>query len=77
MTKNLAIFILAILIVLVPFSGFPSGWKTIFYIIAGLAIAVLSFLSSRRMSKECRSIGEVKNRVYAENDQAQNEPKNF
>lgn len=36
--------ILGVLVALMPFLGFPSGWKNIFYIVFGLVIAALSFL---------------------------------
>ena len=67
-TKNRIILILGILVALMPFFGFPSIYENGFYVIAGLAIAVLSFLVARhkrvRLSRKT-SKGRVTD-VYAE-----------
>jgi len=44
MSKKSTIILLGILVFLAPFTGFPSSWKFIFYIIAGLLVAILGSL---------------------------------
>lgn len=41
--KQKSILILALAITLMPFLGFPSLWKNIFFVITSLSIAVLTY----------------------------------
>lgn len=43
MHKQLVIFFLGVWVALLPLLGFPGSWKTFFFVVSGLAIAVLSF----------------------------------
>jgi hypothetical protein len=47
MFKYTANVVLGILIILVPFSGFPRSWRTCLLVIFGLAIVLLSYLARR------------------------------
>jgi len=38
------ISLLGLLVVIIPFFGFPSSWKTFLFVLIGLTIAILSFL---------------------------------
>lgn len=40
MSKISFLFLLGILTAVLPMTGFPSGWKMIFYIILGLAVSI-------------------------------------
>ncbi|MBI4120947.1 MAG: hypothetical protein HY457_01690 [Parcubacteria group bacterium] len=44
MEKHWIIFALGIGTFLMPFLGFPGGWKTFFYVAFGLSISVLMLL---------------------------------
>lgn len=44
MQKHWIIFVLGIATLLMPFLGFPGGWKTALYVVFGLSIAVLMLL---------------------------------
>ena len=44
MSKISYIIFLGVLVFLVPFTAFPSSWKTVFYVIAGFLIAVIGSL---------------------------------
>lgn len=46
-TKNRILFILGLWIVLVPFLGFPTLYKNIFTLTAGIIAVVLAFLYAR------------------------------
>jgi uncharacterized membrane protein len=48
MSKNKIVFILGIALVILPFLGFPSAWKTFLMIIIGLFLISLSFTTSLR-----------------------------
>ncbi len=52
-TRNRILFALGLWIVLVPFLGFPTPYKSVFMIVSGLAVIVLAFLYARdrRMSE--------------------------
>lgn len=43
-TKNRTILILGIFVALMPFLGFPYPFEEVLYVLAGLAIATLSYL---------------------------------
>jgi hypothetical protein len=53
-SKNRSILILGILTALMPFLGFPTSWKNVFYFIFGISISTMSFLIARhkRISKK-------------------------
>ena len=46
-TRNRILFGLGLLIVLLPFLGFPSSYESVFSIIFGLAVVFLAFLYAR------------------------------
>lgn len=46
-TRNRILFTLGIWIVLQPFLGFPSSYKSVFIIISGLAVVALAFMYAR------------------------------
>lgn len=48
MSKNKIVFILGIALVILPFLGFPSAWKTFFMLVMGLFLVSLSFTTSLR-----------------------------
>lgn len=47
MPKNISIFILGILVAVTPFVGFPVAWRAYILLVAGILIAVLSFVSEK------------------------------
>ena len=70
MVKISSIFVLGFLTALVPFSGFPIAWKNSFYILFGLAVAVLSVLIRRELHEVLRRLHdnqEIKNDTFSQN----------
>ena len=51
MSKIKILFGLGIITVLIPFLGVPRTWKDVLIIIAGIVIAVLSYLVHREQTK--------------------------
>jgi len=52
MSKNRIIFIVGVIVLLLPISGFPLSWKNFFYVILGLLLIYLSLNSSLKRRKE-------------------------
>ena len=50
MSKNLTLFIFGVLVAVLPFSGFPSVWKNIFFVLLGLGVAFVAVLLSKRIN---------------------------
>ena len=44
MKKDISLITLGVWIVVVPFLGFPGTWKTIIFVISGLAVVLLTVL---------------------------------
>ena len=67
MIKISTIFVFGIIVALVPYSGFPSGTKTFFYVFSGVLIAVLSLLIRRELHEVLRVLhGEEKNDTFSQ-----------
>ncbi len=64
--KETAILVLGLVVALLPFLGFPRSWKTIFFVLSGLAIASLAFLVRERRGKGFSRAGR-RTDVYVEN----------
>jgi len=47
MNRYISLFVLGIIVVLMPLSGFPIFWKGTFEVLAGLGISVISGLMYR------------------------------
>jgi len=79
MSKHSIIITLAIWIIILPFLGFPSFWRTLLIVISALGIILYAFLL-RGESSNVSSFGFNKNNgVYVENgvnDNVINEEKN-
>jgi VIT1/CCC1 family predicted Fe2+/Mn2+ transporter len=78
MIKISSIFILGIVIALIPFSGFPKSTKDLIYIIAGLAVAALSYLIRRELHEVLRSLhnSDLKNDTFTQNSPDQKSTEN-
>ncbi len=50
---------LGILTAIIPFSGFPKGFKDFLYIVFGLAIAVLSYLIRKELHEVVKHLHDV------------------
>lgn len=44
MRKEKSLFIIGIWIILLPLSGFPTSWKTLFFFVTGLLVIYISYL---------------------------------
>lgn len=65
MSKISLIFSLGVLTAILPAMGFPIGWKTVFYVIIGVAISSVSLL----LRKEINSLrGTLKSREHTVTD---------
>lgn len=67
MSKYTTIIILAFLIILIPFLGFPGFWRTLFLVLFGLGIIICAFLLRGEFSNGASSSFNKDNEVYVEN----------
>jgi len=70
MSKDAAIIILGFLVAAMPFLGFPSSWKTVFYVLLGLGTVVFALLLRKELLAyvpRFGSNGEKKTDAYTEN----------
>jgi hypothetical protein len=44
MRKEKTLFIIGLWVIVLPFLGFPGSWKTILFVLTGLALVYLSYL---------------------------------
>ena len=49
MSKQRTIIMLGILTALMPYSGFPSSWRTGFFLLAGISIAILGYQMDKKI----------------------------
>lgn len=61
MQKHNLIIILGILTAIIPFLGIPNLWKTIFFVLAGLAITVSAFSLKRNSTADISKTDDIKN----------------
>lgn len=67
MSKHTIIITLSILIIIIPFLGLPSFWKTLLIILSGLGIILHTFLlRSESSNKQSFNFGRNTD-VYVEN----------
>lgn len=70
MIKDRIVTILSLLIVIIPFTGFPLSWRNLFVVIFGGIIFILAIISLRiakRNLKMNMERKEVITQTYAEN----------
>ena len=70
MSKQRMLVILGVLVAIMPFSGFPSSWRTIFFLIFGVSIIVLAYQIDKiikHLKKENELTSFVDNRDIHEN----------
>ncbi|MBM2817905.1 MAG: hypothetical protein HW401_495 [Parcubacteria group bacterium] len=56
MSKIFLIFSLGVLIAILPGTGFSSGWKTIFYVIIGVAVSIIALLIRKEINSLRRAL---------------------
>lgn len=66
MTKHTAMAFLGILVAVLPILGFPSWVRTILFVISGLGIAVLAYLSSVTYCSNCEKLIDEAGRALDE-----------
>jgi len=74
MSKESKITIVALLIALVPFLGFPAAWKTFFIVVSALSIAGLSFAQAVKNRLENTVSAEAKNGLPSSSSNQQGSP---
>jgi len=69
MSRETTIIILGFLVAVLPFSGFPESWRTVFLALAGIGLVVFGFM----MRAEVLSRGAKKDgrQPFAENGHGQ------
>lgn len=71
-------FWVGIVIIILPFLGLPSLWKTILFALIGLWLCFSSFSAQRRKQKNARSVGRKKEdssgMAFMENQQPKTSP---
>lgn len=48
MSKEMTLIVLGLLTAVLPFLGFPGSWRTVLFVLMGLAVAVIGFLLRAR-----------------------------
>jgi hypothetical protein len=65
MSRNKIKLLIGILLVLMPFLGFPSAWKTFFYVMFGAILITMAIVGHvRRRSPLAQNREEVITEVY-------------
>lgn len=44
MSREMSVIVLGLLVIVIPYTGFPSTWRTLFLLLVGAAIVVIGFL---------------------------------
>ncbi|MAF59719.1 MAG: hypothetical protein QF858_01740 [Candidatus Pacebacteria bacterium] len=76
MSKDSVILILGIVVVIVPFLGFPGIFETIAFVVSGAVIAVLAFMLRRDIAEglHCKPFEEGKTTdTYSQNNARKND----
>jgi cell division protein FtsW (lipid II flippase) len=76
MPKGTAIILLALFVAIMPFLGFPSAWKTFFYVGAGLILAALSYLDKKELLAALEKQEKDRVDVFVQNSEHHEEPEN-
>lgn len=69
MSRNKTMLLIGILVAIMPFLGFPSSWKTLFYVLFGVILIIAATVGHvRRRSPIIEERREVITEVYVENN---------
>lgn len=72
MSRNKTTLLIGILVCLMPFLGFPSSWKTVFYFVFGVILIIVAAVGHvRRRSSHITERREVVTEVYVETSGSQ------
>ena len=66
MRKERTLLVLGLLIIALPYSGFPSSWKTFIFLIIGLCILYISYLFYTQAKKNIPK-EEVHSKTFVDN----------
>jgi len=44
MRKERSLFVIGLLIIVLPYSGFPSSWRTFLFVLLGLCVVYIAYL---------------------------------
>ncbi|MCC2630667.1 MAG: hypothetical protein K0S38_476 [Candidatus Paceibacter sp.] len=67
MSRNKITLLIGILVVLMPFLGFPSAWKTLFYVLFGAILIFIAIVGHvRRRSPSGIEQDQIVTEVYVE-----------
>ena len=65
MSKETAVITLGILVIILPFLGFPEAWRVFFFVVTGIGLVVLGFYL--RAEVIVRGGKKTGNRPFVEN----------
>ncbi len=66
MRKARTLLILGVLVMIMPFSGFPAAWRTFFFFLIGLAMIYLSYIIYSQVKKNMPK-EENRNKAFVDN----------
>lgn len=66
MRKERALFIIGLWVIVLPFSGFPSFWRTLFFTITGLVIMYIGYLFYLQ-AKSTLSKNDTRSKTFVDN----------
>jgi len=68
MSKETAVIVLGVWIIILPFLGFPESWRVLFFVLSGGGLAVLGFfLRTEALERGGRSLRQTGSRPFTEN----------
>ncbi len=68
MSKEMSVILLGVAVVIIPYLGVPSAWRTFLLVLAGLALVVIGFLLRARDMMHSRK--NSPHHSFVENDTA-------
>ncbi|MFA6551975.1 MAG: hypothetical protein WCT19_00545 [Candidatus Paceibacterota bacterium] len=68
MRKIKTLFVLGMVILIAPFTGFPGLWKAFFLNVAGILICLISFIMYRTSSRKASSVENSYSESQSKND---------
>ncbi len=72
MSKETIVAVLGIWVIVVPYLGFPSSWKTVIFVLSGFAVMIVGFFL--RAEALARLSGQGKEASFARRTFVENQP---
>ena len=68
MKKDISIIFLGLVVVVTPFLGIPTSWKSVVFVVVGLVISWLAYLLQKEMHDVGNAGVEKGTEIFVEND---------